>query len=57
MTVVPTHPTFLFPRLKIKRKGSQFDMIEAMEAELQVVMNIHAKGDCCEGGGGHYAQS
>jgi hypothetical protein len=35
MTVVPTHPTFLFPQLKIKLKGT----IEVIEAESQAVLN------------------
>jgi hypothetical protein len=35
----PTHPTFLFPRLKIKLKGRHFDTIEMMEAESQAVLN------------------
>jgi hypothetical protein len=35
----PTHPTILFPRFKIKLKGSHFDTIEVMEAESQAVLN------------------
>jgi hypothetical protein len=34
----PTHPTVLFPRLKIKLKGRHFDRIEVFEAESQVVL-------------------
>jgi hypothetical protein len=34
MAVFPTHPTFLFPRLKIKLKGHHFDKIEVIEAIL-----------------------
>jgi hypothetical protein len=30
----PTHPTFLFPRLKIKLKGRHFDTIQEIEAKL-----------------------
>jgi hypothetical protein len=40
MTVSPTHPTFLFPRLKIKLKGRYFDTTEVTEAESQAVLNI-----------------
>jgi hypothetical protein len=35
MALVPTHPTFLFPQLKIKLKGSHFDTTEVIEAESQ----------------------
>jgi hypothetical protein len=35
----PTHPTFLFPRLKTKLKGRHFDTAEVMEAEPQAVLN------------------
>jgi hypothetical protein len=40
MTVVPTHPTFLFPQLKIKLKGRNFYTIEVIEAESQAVLNL-----------------
>jgi hypothetical protein len=35
------HPPYfsVFPRLKIKLKGRQFDTAEVMEAELQVLLN------------------
>jgi hypothetical protein len=36
----PTHPTFLFPRLKIKLKGFHFHTTEVTEAELQEMLNI-----------------
>jgi hypothetical protein len=39
MTVVPTHPTFLFLRLKVKVKGRHFDTTEVIEIESQVVLN------------------
>jgi hypothetical protein len=55
MTVVPTHPTFLFPRSKIKLKFRHFDTTEVIEAESQVVLNtliehealrtVHTEGD------------
>jgi hypothetical protein len=41
----PTHPTFLFPRLKLKLKGRHFDTIEAIEAESQAVLNTHTEHD------------
>jgi hypothetical protein len=44
MTVVP-HPTFLFPRLKIKLKGRHFDTVEVTEAESQVVLNTLTEHD------------
>jgi hypothetical protein len=38
-TVVPHPPYFsVFPRLKIKSKGRNFDTIEVIEAEPQVVL-------------------
>jgi hypothetical protein len=47
MTVVPTHPTFLFPQLEIDLKGCHFDIPEVVKAESQVVLNttsrIHLK--------------
>jgi hypothetical protein len=39
LLTVPTHPTFQFPRLKIKLKGLHFDTTEVIEAESQAVMN------------------
>jgi hypothetical protein len=39
MTVVPTHPNFLFPRLKIKLKVRHFDTNEVIEEESQAVLN------------------
>jgi hypothetical protein len=39
MTVVPTHPTFLFPRLKIQLKGPNLGTTEVIEAESQAVLN------------------
>jgi hypothetical protein len=40
----PTHPTFLFPRLKkIKLKGHHFDTTEVIEAESQTVLNTLAE--------------
>jgi hypothetical protein len=39
MTVFPHPPYYsLFPWLKIKLKGRQFDTIEMIEAELQAVL-------------------
>jgi hypothetical protein len=35
----PTHPTFLFPRLKIELKGRHFDVNKVFEAKLQAVLN------------------
>jgi hypothetical protein len=43
MTVVPTHPDFLFPRLKIKLKGLHVDPIAVMHAESQALLNISKK--------------
>jgi hypothetical protein len=40
-----THPTFPFPRLKIKLKGRHFVTIEVTETELQVVLNTLTKHD------------
>jgi hypothetical protein len=37
----PTHPIFLFPRLKVKLKGFHFDTIEVNEAESQSLLNTH----------------
>jgi hypothetical protein len=41
ITAVFTHPTFLylFPRLKIKLKGSHFDTTEVIGAESQGMLN------------------
>jgi hypothetical protein len=40
MTLFPYPPYFsLFPRLKIKLKGSYFDTVEVIEAELLAVLN------------------
>jgi hypothetical protein len=39
MTIVPTHPTFLFPRFEIKLKGHHFEIIEVIEAESQAALN------------------
>jgi hypothetical protein len=39
MTFGPTHPTFLFPQLKMKLKGRHFDTIEVINAESQTVLN------------------
>jgi hypothetical protein len=40
-----THPTFLFPQLKIKLKGRHFNTIEVIEAESQAVLNTLTKHD------------
>jgi hypothetical protein len=40
MTVVPTHPAFLFPRLTIKLEGRHFDTILVIETELQAALDI-----------------
>jgi hypothetical protein len=45
VTAVPTHPTFLFPQLKIKLKGRHFDTTEVMETESQAVLNTLAEHD------------
>jgi hypothetical protein len=45
MSVVPTHPIFLFPQLKKKLKGRHFDTIEVIEAELQTVLNTLTEHD------------
>jgi hypothetical protein len=39
MTLVTTHPTFPFPRLKIREKGLRLDTIEVIQAESQAVLN------------------
>jgi hypothetical protein len=39
------YPTFLFPRLKVKLKGSHFYTIEVMEAESQAVLNTLTEHD------------
>jgi hypothetical protein len=44
-TVVPIHPIFLFPRLKIKLKGCHFDTTEVIEACLQAVLDTLTKHD------------
>jgi hypothetical protein len=43
MTVVPYFS--MFPRLKIKLKGSYFDTIEAIEAESRAVLNTLTEHD------------
>jgi DNA-directed RNA polymerase subunit L len=43
MALVPTHPTILFPRLKIKPKDRHFDATEVIEAELQTMLNTTSK--------------
>jgi hypothetical protein len=45
MTVVPHPRYFSVSRLKIKLKGSHFDTIQVIEADLQVVLNILAEHD------------
>jgi hypothetical protein len=40
VTVVPTHPIVLFPRLKIKLKGRHFDTPVVTEVEWQAALNI-----------------
>jgi hypothetical protein len=45
ITLVPTHPTFLFPRFKIKLKGHHFDTTNVIEAESQAVLNILREDD------------
>jgi hypothetical protein len=40
-----THPTFLFPQLKIKLEGRHFDIIEVIEAETHAVLNTHTEHD------------
>jgi hypothetical protein len=46
VTVIPHPPCFsLFPRLKIKLKGRHFDTFEAIEAELQAVLNSFTEHD------------
>jgi hypothetical protein len=41
----PTQLTFLFPRLKIKLKGHQFDTTDVIEAELQEVLTTLTEHD------------
>jgi hypothetical protein len=41
----PTHPTFLFLRLKIKLKGRHFDTTEVIEVESQAVLNTLTEHD------------
>jgi hypothetical protein len=45
ITVVPTHHTFLFPRLEIKQKGCHFETTEVIEAESQAVLNTLREDD------------
>jgi hypothetical protein len=46
MTVVTHPPQFsMFPRLKIKLKGSHFDTIEVIEAESYAVLNTLTEHD------------
>jgi hypothetical protein len=42
---VPTHPTFLFPQLKIKLKGSHFNTTEVIKAESRAVLNTLTQHD------------
>jgi hypothetical protein len=46
----PIHPTFLFPRLKIKLKSRHFDTIEVMGAESQEVLNTVTDNDAIKNG-------
>jgi hypothetical protein len=39
MAVVPTHPTFPFPRWKTKLTGRHFDAIEMIGTESRAVLN------------------
>jgi hypothetical protein len=39
MTITPTHPTSLFPRLK-KLKSGNIDIVEMIKVESQAVLNI-----------------
>jgi hypothetical protein len=41
----PTHPTFLYPQLKIILKGHHFDTTEVIYTESQVVLNTHTEHD------------
>jgi hypothetical protein len=41
----PTHPTFLFPRLKVRQKDRHFDTTEVMEAESKAVLNTLREHD------------
>jgi hypothetical protein len=45
MTVVLTHPIFLFSRLKINLKDRHFDTIEVIEAKYQAVLNTLTEHD------------
>jgi hypothetical protein len=45
MTVVPTHPTLLFPRLEIKLKRCHVDTVEVIEIESQAVLNTLTEHD------------
>jgi hypothetical protein len=46
MAVVSHPPNFsLFSQLKMKLKGSHFDIIEAIEAELQTLLNVLTEHD------------
>jgi hypothetical protein len=40
-----THPTFLFPWLKIKLRGRHFDTVEVIEAESQVIPDTFTEHD------------
>jgi hypothetical protein len=41
----PTHPNFLFPPFKTKRRGRHFDTDEVIEAESQAVLNAPTERD------------
>ena len=54
MTVVPRPPyspdlapsdLFLFPKLKMKRKGRRFQTVEEIQAESQAVLNTLGEND------------
>jgi hypothetical protein len=44
-TVIRTHSTFLFPRLKIKLKDCHFDRVEVIEAESEAMLNTLTEHD------------
>jgi hypothetical protein len=45
LTVILTHPTFLFPPLKLKLKGHHFDTTEVIKSELQAMLNTPTEHD------------
>jgi hypothetical protein len=45
MTVVSPLPPFLFPQLKVKRKGRHVDTVKVIKAESQAVLDTLTEHD------------